>query len=708
MRGLLGGIILVAGVGGLGLYATQGPATVIQAQIASDAEDIAAGALHAVAVAVSGRDVTVSGVVEDDAELQSLLAAFDGISGRRVVNMDAIETLPVVSPYTLNIAKTEDGPRFDGYMPSQAAIDALGLDGLDIANGEPSAEWDIAAGVAVAALENLKTGTVEMSDAAISFTGLAATPADLVAFNEALKALPDDFIATSTIDVEDDGTPLRLSLRYDGATLSGSGKIPADMARADVAIDGAETALDVQEAVIPSPDGQWPAFAQAAIAALGHLQEGTAELDGQTVALTGTGTPDEIAAANAALAGLPDAYDARTDLVLYDDGAPFALSVAKTSDGITAQGKVPADFDTSQTTGLLDDGALSDVSIAFITDPSGVWPGVAEAGLAALAALEDGTLKINSDVVTLTGAAASPDAQAAALAAMHGYSNVTTDIALLDDGTPINLSVTYDADTGYQIAGKLPANVSVSDVAETLDMEVADAGVVQAIYSSELDLLGPLTAIQTFLPELSRLSYTATPDTTEIVAIPVPGVTPERIAGAMQSAVGEAVTVTVQPRTELPAPGTTRVNRFSGREEVFTSGYWLPIFDFFPTPENCAAQSEAVLSADQVQFVTGSAELDVPSIRAINALAALTRKCALEGGVFLQVAGHTDNTGDPDANMALSQARADAVRDAILDRGVAQVVVTAVGYGDTQPIADNDTEDGRAANRRTAFNWNFE
>ena len=221
-------------------------------------------------------------------------------------------------------------------------------------------------------------------------------------------------------------------------------------------------------------------------------------------------------------------------------------------------------------------------------------------------------------------------------------------------------------------------------------------------------MIAPLTAMKPFLPEVARMTYTATQDSVAVNAESVPGVNTDQLAGALQDALGETVNVALAPSADLPTRGTSRVNLFTGREEVFTSGYWLPTFDFFATPENCAAQSADILSVDQVQFLTGSADLDVASIRAINALAALTRKCALEGGVFLQVAGHTDNTGDADANLALSQARADAVRDAILDRGVARAVVSAVGIGDAEPIADNATEEGRAANRRTAFNWNFE
>ena len=66
----------------------------------------------------------------------------------------------------------------------------------------------------------------------------------------------------------------------------------------------------------------------------------------------------------------------------------------------------------------------------------------------------------------------------------------------------------------------------------------------------------------------------------------------------------------------------------------------------------------------------------------------------------VEIQGHTDNVGKPDANMRLSEERARAVMKALVDRGVAADRMTAKGYGDTQPVADNSTDEGRAKNRR--------
>jgi len=76
------------------------------------------------------------------------------------------------------------------------------------------------------------------------------------------------------------------------------------------------------------------------------------------------------------------------------------------------------------------------------------------------------------------------------------------------------------------------------------------------------------------------------------------------------------------------------------------------------------------------------------------------RDCA---DVEFVIEGHTDSQGREDMNKNLSQSRAESVLSALLSRRVLTSGITAIGYGEEQPIADNDTEEGRAANRRIEF-----
>lgn len=100
---------------------------------------------------------------------------------------------------------------------------------------------------------------------------------------------------------------------------------------------------------------------------------------------------------------------------------------------------------------------------------------------------------------------------------------------------------------------------------------------------------------------------------------------------------------------------------------------------------------------DNVHFDTGKATIRPESLPELDRVAEyMTHKPNLE----IEISGHTDNVGDPKSNQSLSQRRADACRAYLIKKGIDQSRVRAVGYGDTRPIAPNDTVDGRQRNRR--------
>jgi outer membrane protein OmpA-like peptidoglycan-associated protein len=68
--------------------------------------------------------------------------------------------------------------------------------------------------------------------------------------------------------------------------------------------------------------------------------------------------------------------------------------------------------------------------------------------------------------------------------------------------------------------------------------------------------------------------------------------------------------------------------------------------------------------------------------------------------LHLEVEGHTDGVGSDDLNMRLSENRAAAVRDFLIGQGVAGTSIQSIGYGESRPVATNDTSSGRQENRR--------
>ncbi len=101
---------------------------------------------------------------------------------------------------------------------------------------------------------------------------------------------------------------------------------------------------------------------------------------------------------------------------------------------------------------------------------------------------------------------------------------------------------------------------------------------------------------------------------------------------------------------------------------------------------------------DDCNFETGKATLEAESFSVIDELVAYLKR---KEDVKIELGGHTDNVGSAANNLKLSQERANTVMAYLLEKGIDPERVTAKGYGLTQPVADNKTEDGRAQNRRT-------
>ncbi|MCB0738330.1 MAG: OmpA family protein [Bacteroidetes bacterium] len=127
----------------------------------------------------------------------------------------------------------------------------------------------------------------------------------------------------------------------------------------------------------------------------------------------------------------------------------------------------------------------------------------------------------------------------------------------------------------------------------------------------------------------------------------------------------------------------------------------------FQIPELTSSGAEYTLTVqyeDQstytldITFETGKSNLTAESYKYLDEIVDwMKRKPKLK----IEVAGHTDDVGDDDANLTLSQKRANAVKDYLVKKGVAANRIVAKGYGEKEPVATNETPEGRAQNRRT-------
>ena len=121
---------------------------------------------------------------------------------------------------------------------------------------------------------------------------------------------------------------------------------------------------------------------------------------------------------------------------------------------------------------------------------------------------------------------------------------------------------------------------------------------------------------------------------------------------------------------------------------------------FYTEPFKVEIQFEAARSytLKNVHFDTGKASLRPDSYPALEELFSYLQH---KENTRIQIAGHTDNVGNDTDNLKLSQQRAEAIRAYLVKRGILSSRLVAKGYGASQPVAGNETEEGRQQNRRT-------
>jgi outer membrane protein OmpA-like peptidoglycan-associated protein len=102
-----------------------------------------------------------------------------------------------------------------------------------------------------------------------------------------------------------------------------------------------------------------------------------------------------------------------------------------------------------------------------------------------------------------------------------------------------------------------------------------------------------------------------------------------------------------------------------------------------------------------VKFPSGRSTIPASIIPLLRSAAESLKQ--LPKGHVIEIAGYTDNRGDAEDNIALSRKRADAVREALIKEGADPDMLIAKGYGSADPIASNDTPEGRSRNRRIEY-----
>jgi OmpA-OmpF porin, OOP family len=114
----------------------------------------------------------------------------------------------------------------------------------------------------------------------------------------------------------------------------------------------------------------------------------------------------------------------------------------------------------------------------------------------------------------------------------------------------------------------------------------------------------------------------------------------------------------------------------------------------------CQQLFSDLLSKAKIRFESGRASIDPDSVGLLDRLVETALRCP---NANIEIAGHTDADGEDASNQALSEKRAQAVTDYLVKAGLPASRFTATGYGSSQPVATNDTDEGKAQNRRIDF-----
>lgn len=321
--------------------------------------------------------------------------------------------------------------------------------------------------------------------------------------------------------------------------------------------------------------------------------------------------------------------------------------------------------------------------------PSPRWADAVEAGIKAIAEMGQGTITFSDADVSLIAAEGTPQA---AFDRAVGELKAALPQAFSLDATlpkpdtaavagPAEFTASLSTEGRVELRGRLTDDLQRDAVDSFAKLEF---GVGKVYNATRLDPELPdgwpvrvLAGIEA-LGELAEGSLLVREDTVEIAGVTGSLSARDRISQILSGKLGQGQTFKVSVRYDEALDPLASI----------------------PTPEECLTRVETLVSQQKITFPPGSAEIDNPTGQLMNRLAE-----ALEGCPALQIeiAGHTDAQGSEEGNRALSQARAEAVLVALQGRRVDVSLMRAKGYGEERPIADNDSDAGREANRRIEF-----
>ncbi len=682
------------------------------------AQAIDADQLPDITVATSGRDVTLTGTVVGSDERDRIVTAAREVKLVRTVN-DRLSVVQNVSPFSFSASKSVSGAiELTGFVPTLAAEETILAAGrtaasgsavkanLELAAGAPGQNWTALAAAGVMALSHLTQGTFTLNDRDAVLSG-SATGEE--AGKAALAAVAGTN-ATWTFDISGvapvaDPYTLTVLKTPDGAVIIG-GNMP-DEATGDQLRQAAQEissqvvggTLELAEGM---PDDDWPDLVKRGIAALGATDNGLLTVSNNAVDLTAE------VQTNADLAALRPLIDDgwMTQITVLNPPPTPSVTIALAPDGsMKAAGLLP----TGLTEGAFE-AALPGITLEPATadePPAEVdWAPALSALNTALPRFRSATAKIDGTSLTLEGflvrGFSLTGTEATLRTALPPNWTLITDIG---ESAPLPEVILSLRDGETVLSGVLPAGLSpdaaLRPFGDSAGGEGLTTGGEGAPEAWEATMAGLSSAISLFSGATGKVTEGAL----EIDGTLRPGYTLADVQSWLEARVPEGWTVGLVAEETPASEGDSRTSLATGEPEIFRSGYWLPDLTFPVSQARCKVEVGTALQDGKITFVTASARINEKGRALLNRLAAVAVRCLNSSVLRLEIGGHTDSVGNDERNMRLSQERAQAVLDALLERGVREDAMKAIGYGETEPIASNDVPSGRAQNRRISFDW---
>lgn len=707
-------------------------------------------------ISIEGRAATLTEYAAVQTSLQ--LGAPQGL------NLGAVTVRPpMATTFTFAVEKPLDGSYvLSGYVPGEDVRDSLlgsvpggAEDRLVLADGSPE-DFADNAGRALDVLNLLDSGKVSYDGSAWSITGAVDTPPKaLVArqlFDTAgLRAAGWSYEVSLPKPKAKPAIPLidpyawRAQKSADGSLLI-SGFSPTEQFKSYVAVHAGVTVADSSGVGAGAPEH----FIRDAIAGLDALlamQQGSISLSGGNWMLTGN---VESASARHAIEGrlvaAADTAGWHVSIQAADAApvvSPFTWSASKSVDGaFSLAGYVPTD-ELRRAIAARVGIVATDSTLVGSGEPAGFAASVG-AALDALSALQSGQVAYDGRAWSVSGQPLSPvEAETAmtALAATAGWIIAlaepmqTTPVEAPVAETPVAKTpvdaVEVPAVVEPQVAEAIPEPATpaaevppvepepeatpepvpaeVAEVAPQPETPPAAPVIRNYVFDAKKQLGAPVALAGTVPADPMRRFLAVITETEPSDALQVGGDLP---ADFIPNAEAGTRALMLLADGEFGLDGDTwvftgRAGNEADRQAVLTALAVAPALDQWETSVTllppllvCEQKVGALQARNAILFESGSARIAETSTGAIDELTAYLALCP-EASV--NVEGHTDSDGDSDANLALSVSRAEAIVYALISRGVSPDRLYAVGYGESLPVASNETRAGKQANRRIAF-----